>query len=135
MKLPRLKVRTLLIVVAILAVLLELVGLGQRSRHYATRAREAAEAEQSNHRVVHDAKIYLIESLKEADRIAAKEPARAAGLRLNAERLTRSIPFLEGQAIRAAKAKATFERAMTHPWEGNPPDVDRLNTTPPLDAP
>ena len=121
MKRPRLKVRTLLVGVAVLAVLLELVGLGQRSRHYAARAREASEVELNNQRIVHDAKIYLVQSLDEADRIASKEPERAAALRLNAERLTHSIPYLESQAVKAAKAKVIFERAMTHPWKVIPP--------------
>ncbi len=135
MKLPRLKVRTLLIVVAALAVLLEVIGLGQRSRRYATEASKAAELERSSLQIAHDAEIYLVESLKEADQIVAKDPARAAWLRLNAERLTRSIPYLRGEAVKAAEAKASFERAMTHPWEGPPKEDDRLYATPPPGPP
>jgi hypothetical protein len=135
MKLPRFKVRTLLIAVPIVALLLEIGGLGQRSRFYARKAREAADREQSDIQIAHDAKIYLAESLKEADRIEAKEPARAAGLRVNAERLTRGIPYLEREAIRAARAKVTYERAMTHPWEGDPAIDDSLDKTPPIGPP
>ena len=131
MKLPRLKVRTVLIGVAILAALLEIGGRGQRSRHYATKARQAAEAERINQDVARNSKVYSTQCLEEAAWIASTDADKAADLRAKSGRALGNVPFFEQQAIRASKARATFERAMTHPWEGAPPDVDRLNTTPP----
>src|SRR6185312_13547111 len=135
MKRARLRVRTLLIGVAILAVLLEIGGLGRQSRRYATKAREAAEAERINQNVARNSKLYASQCLEQAARIAATDPAKAADLRAKAERTIESIPSFEGQARRAAKARIAFERAMTHPWEGQPPDVPRLNSTPPVEEP
>ena len=135
MKLPRLRVRTLLIVVAILALLLEIGGLGQRSRHYASKAREAADSELTNANVARNSKLYAAQCLEEAAKITATDPAKAADLRAKADRAVHNIPFFESQAARSSKARVAYDRAMTHPWESAPPDDLRLNTTAPIQGP
>jgi hypothetical protein len=131
MRLPRLKIRTLLLLLAGIALLIELVGLGRRSRHYAAQAQAAASAEQVNRNVARNSRLAAGQFLEEADRIAANDPARAAGLRERAGMLVRQIPFFEAQARTSAQSRAMFERAVTHPWEGNPAVATRLATTPP----
>jgi hypothetical protein len=69
----------------------------------------------------------------EEDRIEATDPAKAAVLRAHAEMLFRSIPFHEAQEKNVALKRRIFERAVTHPREGDPPDAERLATTAPVE--
>jgi hypothetical protein len=135
MRIPRLRVRTVLIIVAVVAVLLELSMLGEWSRRYARLAREAAEAEQLNARIASNSQLAASQQTEQADRIEAREPARAAELRAQAARNLRGRPFFEGQSRRAARARAVYERAATHPWEGAPPEATDLRTTAPVERP
>lgn len=135
MRLPKLNVRTLLIVVAATAVLLELVGLGHRSRKYAAEASRAGELEQSSIRIARDVEIYAAEILKEAERIVARDPDKAAKLRLDAERSIRNVSFRKELAVKAAKARESYERAVTHPWEDPPKEDGRLYATPAAGSP
>jgi hypothetical protein len=130
MKLPRLKVRTLLIAVAILALCFEVVGLGRRSRRYAAQAQAAATAEETNREVARNSKLFAAQCLEKAAQIEATDPAKAAELRAQADRSIRNILFFEDQARQAASSRTVFERAVSHPWEGDPPDAPRLNRTP-----
>ena len=131
MKYRTFRVRTFLIAVVAVALLIELVGLGRRSRHYAAQAQTAASAETINLRVVANSRIAASQCVAEADQVATTDPTRAAALRARASFLGRHVPFFEAQAKEAAGHRATFERAMTHPWKGDPPDATRLLVTPP----
>jgi hypothetical protein len=131
MKLPGPEIRTALLGVAILAVLVEIGGLRQRARRFATKAREAAVAEQVDERVARNSTGHATQCLEEAERIAATDPARASELRAKANRALRDTPFFKCQAKRAAIARAAFEHAMTHRREGQSPDEPWLDTAPP----
>ncbi len=134
MKLPRFRLRTAMIGMVALAVLIELVGLGRSSRRFATKAHEAAEAERVNRGTIENARLGAAYNIEQADRLASTDPAKATELRSRAEMILGNVPFFEAQARNAAAAKVAFDRAMTHPWEGPPADIDtrRLATTPPV---
>ncbi len=134
MKLPRFRLRTAMIGMVALALLIEVVGLGRSSRRYATKSNEAAEAERVNRRVIENARLAAAQNIEQADRVASTDPAKAAELRSKAELILGNIPFFEAQARDAAVARAVFDRAVSHPWEGAPADLDtrRLASTPPV---
>src|SRR5688572_8556456 len=101
MKLRRIRLRTLMILVIAVALPIELVGLGRRSRHYAAQARDADQAERVNRDVARNSRLAASQAAEQADRLAATEPAKAAALRHRVDRLLGSIPFFEAQAGRA----------------------------------
>ncbi len=133
MKLPRFRLRTAMLGMIALAIAIEVVGLGRNSRRYATMAMEAAEATQVNRRVIENSKIFAAQTIEQADRIASTDPTKASELRAKAEATLGNIPFFEAQAKDAEIARAAFDRAMTHPWEKAPAEIDtrRLASTPP----
>src|SRR4051812_23997303 len=131
MKFGRFRLRTLLIAVAFAALLIEMVGLGRRSRRYAAQAQAAASAETVNRNVARNSRIAASQDSAAAERIASADPAKAAALRAHAEMHYRNIPFFEAQAKNAGSKREVFERAMMRPWEGDPPDAEGLATTPP----
>jgi hypothetical protein len=133
MKLLKPSIRTLLLVVLGVALLIELIGLGRRARHYAVQAQAAATAEQTNRNVIRKSRLAAVQCLEEAHRIAGADPARAVKLRARAELFMRDVPFFEAQAEKSARYKVAFERAATHPWESGPADAPPLATTPPAE--
>jgi hypothetical protein len=70
------KVRTLLLGVVAIAVLIEVVGLGRRSRRFAAQAEAAAATEETNLRVSRNSKIAAAPSIEEADLVMGTDPAR-----------------------------------------------------------
>jgi len=130
MKPFRFQVRTLLLAVIVAAVLIEIVGLGRRSRHLAAQAQSAAQAEQVYRRALSTADFAAAQQRAKADQLQSTDLDQSRTLRASAKNVIASIPFFEAQADRAAARKVAFERAMYRPWEVVPPDGQPPSTPP-----
>ena len=132
MRFPRFKVRTLLLMVIGAAILIEIAGLGHRSRQIAAQAQAAARAEQNYLRILSTSGLAAAQQREQADRLQATDPEQARTLRAQASNVIANIPFFRQQAEQATVHRVALERAMYRPWESAPPAVGRLNTTPPV---